>query len=265
MRWNEWGEKMTSYYFNLEKRNFVSKTMYVVRRVDGTLTKDYTEILNAQHDFYSKLYRSDEKVKFDMINRSGTKLSEMERLAFEETITKEELYDAMMTLKRGHTPGCDGLSIALFYKFWKELVDPLHEMLMCAWEQGYLNPLGRRGTIHLIPKGGNRDTMEVKSWRPITLLCNDFKIWAKAIANRLDAATWLINEHQTGFVKNRTIFTNVKKTMEVVANLKKSNKPGAIITIDFEKCFDRIEYKSIRGAFQHDVPVIYGLTDVYCE
>ena len=56
---------------------------------------------------------------------------------------------------------------------------------------------------------------------------------------------------QTGFVKNRTIFSNVKKTMEVVANLKKSNKPGAIITIDFEKCFDRIEYKSIRGAFQY--------------
>ena len=250
MQWNQGGEKMSAYYFNLEKRNYVSKTMYVTRRSDGTLTKDYREILQIQHGFYSKLYTSDESVRFDMINNSNNKLSEMEKIAFDQCITKAELYDAMMTLKRGRTPGCDGLSIALYYTCWKELVDPLHEMYMVAWERGFLNPSGKRGTITLIPKKG-RDETWISQWRPITLLCNDFKIWAKAIANRLDGATWLINKHQTGFVRNRTIFANLRKTMEIVTHLKKTNKPGAIVTVDFEKCFDRIEYQSIKGALKY--------------
>ena len=168
----------------------------------------------------------------------------------EEDISKEELFDAMMTLRRGRTPGCDGLSIELIYRFWKTLVDPLHEMYMVAWQNGSLNSSGKRGIINLIPKKSRSET-EIRNWRPICLLNQDFKIWAKAIANRLESVTHLINPHQTGFIKNRSILFNIRKTMEVVAHAKRTNRPGLIVTIDFEKCFDRVEYTSIRGAFKY--------------
>ena len=32
MQWTEYGETPSKYYFNLEKRNFTTKTMYVVRK-----------------------------------------------------------------------------------------------------------------------------------------------------------------------------------------------------------------------------------------
>ena len=51
-------------------------------------------------------------------------------------------------------------------KFWKLLVDPLHEMLEMALEEGYLGTSARRGIINLIPKG-NKDIKLVKNWRPI--------------------------------------------------------------------------------------------------
>ena len=111
---------MTKYYFNMEKRKYLSKTMYAVYKKNGELTKDYREILNVQHEFYSELYKSDEKVKFTLQNSGGNQLSEVERIAFDEVITKEELYDAMMTLRRGRTPGCDGLTIELFYKILED-------------------------------------------------------------------------------------------------------------------------------------------------
>ena len=39
--------------------------------------------------------------------------------------------------------------------------------------------------------------------------------------------------------------------MEVVSFMRKNKRAGVVVTIDFEKCFDRIEYKSIRGAFEY--------------
>ena len=144
----------------------------------------------------------------------------MQKLMFDETISKEEMFDAMMTLRRGRTPGCDGLSVEFYYKFWRIIIDPLYDMYMAAWQCGWLNPSGKRGIINLIPKA-KKCELEIKNWRPISLLTIDFKVWAKAIANRLETATELIEKHQTGFIKHRSIFCNVKKTMEVIAHLKK--------------------------------------------
>ena len=47
--------------------------------------------------------------------------------------------------------------------------------------------------------------------------------------------------------KNRSIFNNIMTTMEVVSFLNKKKRPGIIVTIDFEKCFDRVVYQSIAG------------------
>ena len=79
----------------------------------------------------------------------------------------------------------------------------------------------------------------------------DYKIWAKALANRLEETTDLIGKQQTGFIKKRNIFTNIRTTAEIVSYLHDNRKEGVIITIDFEKCFDRVEYKSIAGAFHY--------------
>ena len=38
--------------------------------------------------------------------------------------------------------------------------------------------------------------------------------------------------------------------MEIIVKLKKDNKPGILATLDFEKCFNRVEYESIRGTFK---------------
>jgi hypothetical protein len=48
---------------------------------------------------------------------------------------------------------------------------------------GKLSPTQCSGVITLLHKKGDR--LEMKNWRPITLLCVDYKIAAKAIANRL--------------------------------------------------------------------------------
>ena len=249
--WVQGGEKMSKYYFGLEKRNHISKTMYVVRRNDGSLTKDYSEILNLQHDFYENLYSSNANVAFNLNNNTGIVLSNELRNKLEETISIDEIFDAMMTLKSNKCPGMDGLSLEMYRCVWSDIKEPLYNYYMEALSDGQFCESSRRGLINLIPKASSKDDFLLKNWRPIVLLNVDLKLWSKAIANRLEETIDLIGKQQTGFMKNRSIFTNILTTMEVVSHLNKENRPGIIVAIDFNKCFDRVEFKSIEGTFKY--------------
>ena len=92
----------------------------------------------------------------------------------------------------------------------------------------------------------------VKNWRPLTLLNCDYKILAKVLASRLEKyADKLIGSQQTGFIKGCSIRQNLHTTAEILGYLNKNNLPGVIVTIDFEKCFDRIEYKANKGTLEY--------------
>ena len=92
----------------------------------------------------------------------------------------------------------------------------------------------------------------LKNWRPICLLCNDYKIFAKLIANRLALViNEIVGKQQTGFIAGRSIYTNILKTTEIVAFLNRKKLPGVIAMIDFEKCFDRVHYQSIQDVFKY--------------
>ena len=202
-QWSLQGERPSKYFFNLEKRNYLNKSMYVVQKLNGELTKDYREILNEQKSFYEELYHYNPDIKFMLTNNNGAQLCEEERIMFEEHISKEELFDAMMTLKSEKVCGIDGLGLSFYRKFWKQLINPFHEMLIKALQTGFLSTSARHGIINLIPKRG-RDDKLVKNWRPITLLNYDYKIYAKAIANRMDIVIpKLVGKQQTGFIKGK--------------------------------------------------------------
>ena len=245
--WAIHGEKSSKFFFNLEKHNAINKTMYAIRKSDGTLTKDYTEILNEQQVFYSKLYGKDPSVSFTMQNKTAATFSPTSHVLLEQDFTIDELYDAMMTLKSGKTPGLDGLGVGFYRKFWNVLKQPLFDMYQVAVEQKHLNPSARKGLINLIPKKSDRD-YELKSWRPLVLLNYDYKIFAKLLANRMDIVTKdIIGPQQYGFIKNRSAISSIRRTIEVVTFLKKTRTPGLIAIIDFEKAFDRISYSAIKG------------------
>ena len=127
--WAKYGEVPSSYFFNLEKRNYTRKTMYAIKRDDGSITKEYQEILDLQYRFFEKLYTSDNNIEFAMQNNSGVRIDADGKISLESEFSNKELFDSMMTLKAGKTPGVDGLSLKLYKVCWKELVDPLADML----------------------------------------------------------------------------------------------------------------------------------------
>ena len=143
------------------------------------------------------------------------------------------------------TPGSDGLPVEFYKVFWSDISDHLLNALNYAYYKGQLSVKQKRGVIKLIPKK-DAEPYYVKNWGPITLLNCDYKIAAKAIANRLrNVIRKIINNDQTGFLKGRFIGENIR-LIDGIINHTESNKiPGLLLFLDFEKAFDTVEWPFI--------------------
>ncbi len=76
---------------------------------------------------------------------------------------------------------------------------------MYPLKKGTLSIEQKRGTITLLPKK-NKNRLQLKNWRPISLLNPDYKIIAKLLATRLNEVLLsIINEDQSGYMKGRYI------------------------------------------------------------
>ena len=80
--------------------------------------------------------------------------------------------------------------------------------------------------IPLIPKQES-SLLDLKNWRPITLLNNDYKIASKAIAKRIEVVLpRLIHTDQTGFIKGRYIGENIRLISDLLEQTQTEKKFG---------------------------------------
>jgi hypothetical protein len=148
-------------------------------------------------------------------------------------------------MKPEKTPGSDGLPIEFYKVFWNELSDYLLNSINCAYTEGKFSISQRRGIIKLIPKK-DAEPYFVKNWQLITLLNSDYKIAAKAIANRLqNVLPKLINSDQTDFLNGRFIGENIRLIGGLKNHTAAHNIPGLLMFLDFEKAFDTVEWSFI--------------------
>ena len=243
-QWERMGERNSKYFFALEKRKFNNKTAFSMF-VDGKLCKNQKRILAEQRAFYETLYTSDPNVHFDMVNRTNIKLTEIQKMELDKPLEIDELFEAATSMEKNKVCGCDGLSLEFYIRFWTIIKQPLFDMYCESHERGHFLYSTKKGIISLLPKK-DCDPRFLKHLRPLAILNYDYKILAKALASRLKVfLPDLIGEQQTGFMAGRNIQTNIQQTIDIITHINKSRKKAVIISIDFEKCFDRIEHRSI--------------------
>ena len=139
-----------------------------------------------------------------------------------------------------------GLLRTLYKVFWEDIEGYLLNAQNGAYEKRCLSISQRRGLIiTLLPKK-NKPANLLKNWRPITLLNCDYKIAAKSIANRIKKfLPNIINNDQTGFLKNRFIGENIRLIESIINHTNMEQIPGLLLFVDFEKAFDSIEWSFI--------------------
>lgn len=88
----------------------------------------------------------------------------------------------------------------------------------------------------------NKDPLECGSYRPISLLNSDYKILTKILSLRLEQVIpSIISPDQTGFVKERPLFFNIRRLLNVVHSPCQSDSE-CILSMNAEKAFDRVEW-----------------------
>ncbi len=246
-RWIEKGKKPTKYFFK-EKRNYNRKTINEIRTEDDVEIREEKEILKAIQAFYENLYSSktiSSQEEFDLFteNLNFPKLSDEDRDEIEGPLTLEECKTVLESFQENKSPGEGGFTVE-FYKYFFELIGGhFLDSLNAAFEVGELSISQRRGVITLIPKDDS-DLVELQNWRPITLLNTDYKIASKALARRIE--TKLIHPDQTGFMKGRYIGENLRLISDVMEYTKTEELTGVLVSVDFKKAFDTLEWPFIR-------------------
>ena len=236
-------------FFNLEKRNYINKSMQSLVTDNGQLVSEFKDVLNGQLNFYSSLYSSGETVEsWDselvdqcFINDNDIPmLDEEDRELYEGKISEGECVEVIKTFKNGHSPGTDGLPIEFYKMFWNDITNLVLNSISYSYKQKNMSVSQKQSIITLLPKR-DKDTRLLKNWRPISFLNVDYKIMAKCIASRLKLVlTKIISENQCGFVKGRYIRDNIRNLLEVIDLAEEENLSCIILSIDFEKAFDTI-------------------------
>ena len=111
-------------------------------------------------------------------------LSDRDCVQQSNQITKQEIYKNLKEMKNNKAPGNDGVPKEFYLAFFDYLGDDLVNCLNRNFEVGELTSSQRQAIITLIAKPG-KDTRQLKSWRPISLLNVDVKLLSLTLVSRI--------------------------------------------------------------------------------
>jgi hypothetical protein len=197
-------------------------------------------------NFYKELWSKrdiNEQKRNEMIEMIKKKLSEESKMSCDKMISEEEISKAKSKMKKRTAGGVDGIPI----EFWQDL-DFLNgwlaELFNECFQKGYMSETMKIATVKLLYKKGGRE--KIGNYRPISLLCSDYKILAKIMTSRMqNVMKEIIENDQQDFIKDREITGNLILVKEVIEYCNKSGEEGAIILMDFQKAYDRVNRETM--------------------
>ncbi len=242
--WYEQGETSSKYFHSLEKKKGQDKMWSKVKTENGEIKGDTQSILNEQVKFYKKLYTSegfDNREAQSLIENIESSLTDEQKNKCDKDITEGEIRKAIKSMANEKSPGIDGIPKE-FYEIYMDLIVPdLLEVIQEVEQTNSLSVSQSRGVITLFYKAGGREI--IANWRPITLLCVDYKIIAKVMAIRLKGVLKdIVHEDQKAFVSGRQILEGITQIRDVIEYTEMENTEAAIIFLDQQKAFDRVEW-----------------------
>ena len=256
IKWAEHGERSSKYFCNLEKRNNEKKIIRQLKSREGNVLVETQKILEEIGTSFESLYSSDcsqEDIDIASLFLSGLdvpRINSNERDLLNAPISKSELWATLKSMSSNKTPGLDGLPTEFYVVFFNDIADMLLDSFNFSFSNGLLSNSQRNGVITLLLKQ-DKDPLEIKSYRPISLLNVDYKLVAKVMSHRLKKViNSLIHTDQQGFLSGRNISANVRTIIDLIEYTDAVDVPGSIVLLDFEKAFDRIEHAYLFKALE---------------
>lgn len=236
----EEGEKCTRYFF--KKIINGGGAMVNLRNKEGEKMADTDGIFSVVENFYKELYDekvSDENILREVLTCIGKTVKDDTALINDFNLS--EIDKSVKDFKRGKAPGADGLPLEFYLTFWDILRQDLLAVFNDFDNLDRLPDSFRIGIMTLIHK--KDDKMDLKNWRPITLLNFDCKLFSKLLKLRMSTVLAdLIHPDQACAVPGRKITDSLVLIRDSICYARDRNIRLIVLNLDFEKAFDRVSH-----------------------
>lgn len=139
-------------------------------------------------------------------------------------------------------PGPDGFTGRFFATCWNIISGDFMRALD-HFHRGDVRGLAaiNKAIASLLPK--KVGAMDVKEYRPVSLVSGPIKIFDKILATRLaDDLPHLVGNHQSAFVRGRTLHDNFMLVQGTARRLHALKDPTALVKLDISKAFDSVQW-----------------------
>lgn len=259
----EHGERASKLLCHQLRQSAEAGLIAEINTPDG-ITTDQRGINEQFRKFYEDLYATEncDKAKLAQFFNSLRipTVGQQDRTDLDSSISAAVIDRAIKRMRSGKAPGPDGFPIEFFKKFSDKLIPLLRNVYAEALERETLPPTMTQATISVLLKKG-KDPLKCESYRPVSLLCCDYKILTKVLASRLESVIHtVVHPDQTGFIKGRQLFSNVRRLFNILYSPEKSPSAEVLLSLDAHKAFDRIEYEYLFATLER-----FGFGPVFCS
>ncbi|GKU86141.1 hypothetical protein SLEP1_g705 [Rubroshorea leprosula] len=223
---------------------------------DGVWIEDPDVVKNETVKYFRSLFQGDSWNRPKPDGIKFQKIFEEKKEWLERPFSVEEIEEGLRSCDGSKAPGPDGYN----FNFLKFAWHCIKEDFISFFSEFHWNGKLVRGLnssfLALVPKKLN--VVNLKDYRPISLIGCVYKLLAKVLANRLKSVmSEIVSETQSAFVGGRQLVDSVLVLNEVVDEIKNRKQPAFVFKADFEKAYDCIncptkEFEVGKGLGQGD-------------
>ena len=240
-------ELPTPYFYRRLQSRAQKSNIEHLKDSKGISYKDPKQILEHGAKFYDKLYHSDPSkidtnIQAELIANISTQIPTPAKEACERDLSMGDLTEALKRMPDGKSPGQDGFSAEFYKKFQTKLLPILTKVAWECQERQKMSDTQRNAILTLLYKNKGEKT-DLNNWRPISLLCVDYKIITKALSHKIQGALAdIINASQTAGIKNRSINNNLWLLRDMIQHDNENKNATVMISLDQYKAFDMVNH-----------------------
>lgn len=241
----------------------------------------YTEpesIMKAFQQFYQALYQEDilqdaqavsrALAELDLTFPSDAGLNSSMRAEFEQEITLKEVQLALQELASGKAAGLDKLPLELYKVLGTTIIPFLLDLFRGVQYSGIPPDSWKNTNIIIFPKK-DKPADNTSSYRPISLINSDSKLYSKILANRLRGViVHLVSPWQHRFIPGKDTTNHTRRAISLFDVMAGTGGQMAMILLDAEKAFDRVSWAFLWGILKlnHFGPsFIRAIKALYCQ
>ncbi|GKV51081.1 hypothetical protein SLEP1_g57759 [Rubroshorea leprosula] len=208
---------------------------------EGGWCEEPDAVKNEVAKYFSKCFQGDSWNRPKPGELNFQQISEEKKEWLERPFSVEEIEEGLRSCDGSKAPGPDGFNFNFLKFAWHCIKEDFINFFSEFHRNGKLVRGLNSSFIALIPKKLN--AVELKDFRPISLIGCVYKLLAKVLANRLKSViSELVSDTQSAFVGGRQLVDSVLVLNEVVDEVKKRKKPAFVFKADFEKAYDCVDW-----------------------